>query len=120
MLRSSMITKSTDLCLCSFGGVGATISYTDSYEYATTDLNSWTTTAVYGAGLAAELAFTVAGAGPAFAFEIGYEQEEETSNAKETDKTVARTRSFSLGDPDYGDYFDVQVCLNANSFSQGF
>ncbi len=72
---------------------------------------------MYGAGLAFELVLTISGVGPAFALEIGYEQEEETSTAEETDKAVARTRSFSLGDADYGDYFDVQVCLNANSIS---
>ncbi len=105
-----MILSDLQLFHHSFGGVGASITYTDSYEYATAQVDSTTTTTVYAAGLMFNIQAVFSGPGFALGFQIGYEREEEESRSEEKDTDDVRTRSFTLGDPDYGDYFDVQVC----------
>ena len=96
-------------CTRSFGGIGSTVTYTDSYEFATAQVDSTTTTSVYGAGLMLNVQVIAGSVGFALGTQIGYEREEEQSRSEEKDTADVRTRSFTLGDPDYGDYFDVQV-----------
>jgi hypothetical protein len=51
---------------------------------------------------------------------MGYLQAGDRVDSQETSIEVTRTRSFSLGDADDGDYFDVQVCLGKFSSAPHF
>ncbi len=61
-------------------------------------------------GLKVEVKLINVGAGFTIATELGYVGERETSKSIEKSQVKARSRSFSLGDADDSDYFDVQVC----------
>ncbi len=105
---SSLFAESS--CLCSFGGVGATIAYTDTMEVENVTVVSSSEVLSTEVGLKAETTVIVLIAGFSLAAEIGYTGEFETSRSTEKGNVQARSRSFVLGDADDGDYFDVQVC----------
>ncbi len=97
-------------CLCSFGGVGATISYSESLEYATDNSESENELNEFEAGVNANVDALITTFGFTIAAQIGYAGTREDSRSTTSLSSKARTRSFVLGDPDDGDYFDVQVC----------
>ena len=98
------------LCVASFGGVGATISYSESLEHATDNSESQSELNEFEAGLNANVDVLITALGFTISAQIGYAGTRETSRSTTSSSSKARTRSFVLGDPDDGDYFDVQVC----------
>ena len=95
----------------SFGGTGATISYSDTSEAENVDVVGWSTVISTDGGETFASTVTYHNFGKEEAKDSGYADESETSNATETGKLSVRSRGFTLGDPDDGDYFDVQVCF---------
>jgi hypothetical protein len=93
----------------SFGGMGAIISYSDTMENETVDAASTSEVLSIEVGLKTDTKFIIGGPGFTIAAEIGYVGERETSTSTELSQVKARSRSFSLGDADDGDVFDVQV-----------
>jgi hypothetical protein len=61
-------------------------------------------------GVKAEATVIFVSMGFTVAAESGYTGEFEASRSTEKSQIKARSRSFSLGDADDGDYFDVQAC----------
>ncbi len=93
----------------SFGGMGAIISYSDTMENETADAASTSEVLSIEVGLKTDTKFIIGGPGFTIAAELGYVGERETSSSTELSQVKARSRSFSLGDADDGDVFDVQV-----------
>jgi hypothetical protein len=100
--------NSDDFCF-SFGGVGATISYSESKQSGSEESASEGVSQEFSATLSVGLGMTIFFVGLSFGFEQGYgtSRESETSVTRSVENLT--TRSFSLGDADDGDYFDVQV-----------
>ncbi len=94
----------------SFGGVGATIAYLESLEQAIDISESASETNEFEAGLNANVDVLITSLGFTISGQIGYAGTRETSRSTTSSSSKARTRSFVLGDPDDGDYFDVQAC----------
>ncbi len=92
--------------------MGATISYTDNMETEKVDAITTSSDLEYSAGLIAEGQIIFVVAGPFGGLEFGVAGEIEKYGSTEVGVVQARSRSFSLGDADDGDYFDVQVCDN--------
>jgi hypothetical protein len=86
------------------------ISYSDTMENEKVDVASSSEVLSVEAGLKAEATVIFVTVGFTIAAELGYTGEFETSSSIEKSEVKARSRSFSLGDADDGDYFDVQVC----------
>ncbi len=104
---------------CSFGGVGATIAFTDNFETETVDATSQTEVKSWELGLRAEMTAIVVVAGPTVSGDYAGSNEYETTKSQEKSQGKVRSRSFVLGDADDGDYFDVQVsniCLHFSEF----
>jgi hypothetical protein len=97
----------------SFGGVGATIAYSENVETEhseedTDDYESW-----LEVGLQTESDFYITTVGLHLALQLGYERTRGDAKTTGTSTVVARQRSFVLGDADDGDVFDVQVvCIH--------
>ncbi len=86
------------------------IGYTDDMQDEKISVNSSSDvlTAQSGIETDGKVIFVTVGFG--FRTETFYSGERESHKSTENSDTTTRTRSFSLGDADDGDYFDVQVC----------
>ncbi len=93
----------------SFGGYGASISYseTSSKEISRSDSESFEVSGSFSINIDIELLIFSIGPHLKFAVTIGGGYSETTK--KQTTHTVSRKRGFTLSDPDEYDYFDVQV-----------
>jgi hypothetical protein len=89
--------------------VGAIISYSDNMETEKVDVTSSGEIKSFEGGFAADGLFIFGLFGLTFATNLGYTGEFESSEGTEKGDVKVRSRSFSLGDADDGDYFDVQV-----------
>jgi hypothetical protein len=96
---------------CSFGAVGALISYSETRENSISDTISASESAELSAGIKFEFGMLITVIGFFLDIEAGVTQTVETTSSMTQAKTSTLTRSFSLGDADDGDYFDVQVCI---------
>jgi hypothetical protein len=93
----------------SFGGYGASISYSESVSNDSSSTESFSVdfSATLSANIDIELlAFSI---GPHLKFSITRGGGFSKSTSVENDKSVSRTRGFSLSDGDEYDVFDVQV-----------
>ena len=97
----------------SFGGVGATIAYSENVETEhseedTDDYEFWTEV-----GLQTDSTTELASFGLHLALQLGYEGTRGDAKTTGTSTVAVRHRSFVLGDADDGDVFDVQVvCIH--------
>jgi hypothetical protein len=94
---------------CSFGGNGAVIAYSDSAKNEIEDTVSQSVVNEFEAGARVNALLLVTTLGFTISTEIGYAGSRETVISSTSSSGKTRTRSFALGDPDEGDYFDVQV-----------
>jgi hypothetical protein len=95
--------------LCSFGGYGASISYSESVSKDWSNSQSFSVdfSGTVSANIDIELlAFSI---GPHLKFSITLGGGFSKSTSVENDKSISRTRGFSLSDGDEYDVFDVQV-----------
>ena len=95
--------------LCSFGGVGAVIAYSESLEKGQDDALSTSTIDDLTTGVNSHASVRITKAGPTVDLLVETSSSRETSSSSGSSSVKAHTRSFALGDPDDGDYFDVQV-----------
>ena len=97
----------------SFGGTGAVLGYTEtlSNERFAANTQSISTSSEVGFSSALQVTFYF---GLYQNNDVGREFEHETSQSKETTTSDTNAISFELGDPDNGDYFDVQVCFGVS------
>jgi hypothetical protein len=89
--------------------VGAVITYSDTMETELVDVTSSSEVLSLETGVSGEAAFFFGPMGMTMAASIGYAGEFEKAKGTEKGEVKVRSRSFSLGDADDGDYFDVQV-----------
>jgi hypothetical protein len=89
--------------------VGAVIAYSDTMETETVDVTSSSQVLSIETGVSGEAEAFFGPVGVTLAASIAYVGEFEKGKATEKGDVKVRSRSFSLGDADDGDYFDVQV-----------
>jgi hypothetical protein len=95
--------------LCSFGGYGAAISYSESTS--TDSSHSDKSDVTYSVTGSADADFTLLmfSIGPHLKFKVTSTHGSSNSSSVQKNKSVSRTRGFSLSDGDEYDVFDVQV-----------
>ncbi len=101
--------KLRSISAISFGGAGALITYTDSSTNSTTDTSTSSTTLQDEAGVVFEKKIMFGGFGVYVTSSLLHQGLFDNTDGSTTSTDKSRTRSFSLGDADQGDYFDVQV-----------
>jgi hypothetical protein len=101
--------KLRSISAISFGGAGALITYTDKSINSSSDTSTSSTTLQSEAGLVYADKLMFGGFGLYVTSSLLHQglYDDTDGSTESTDKS--RTRSFSLGDADQGDYFDVQV-----------
>ncbi len=93
----------------SFGGAGALITYTDTSTNSSADISTSSTTLQDEAGLVSEKKIMFGGFGVYATSTLLRQGMSDDTDGSTISTDKSRTRSFSLGDADQGDYFDVQV-----------
>jgi hypothetical protein len=101
--------KLRSISAISFGGAGALITYTDTSTNSTTDASTSSTTLQDEAGLVFENKLMFGGFGLYATSSLLHQGLYDDTDGSTESSDKSRMRSFSLGDADQGDYFDVQV-----------
>ncbi len=101
--------KLRSISAISFGGAGSVITYTDTSTNSTADTSTSSTTLNTEAGVVYEDKIMISKLGFRVTSSLLYQGLRDDTEGSTESADKSRTRSFSLGDADQGDYFDVQV-----------
>ena len=97
------------LCICSFGGYGASISYSQSDSIDSSLSSSVNVDFSLSLARNDNLQVLIIQTGPVLKSSMSAGGGFSKSTGQQNDKSVSRTRGFSLSDGDEYDVFDVQV-----------